>query len=35
MKELIQLCEVLEINYIVLKPSPIEDVDFTEELKKP
>lgn len=32
-KELIQLCEILEIDYIVLKPSPIEEVDFSEEHK--
>ncbi|WP_421662697.1 GNAT family N-acetyltransferase [Lysinibacillus telephonicus] len=32
-KELIQQCGILEIDYIVLKPSPIEDVDFSDEHK--
>lgn len=30
-KELIKLCSVLEIDYMVLKPSPIENVDFSDE----
>lgn len=33
-KELIQLCEILMVDYIVLKPSPIEDIDFGEEYKE-
>lgn len=32
-KELIQLCTVLDLDYIVLKPSPIEEVDFSDENK--
>ncbi|GLC89798.1 GNAT family N-acetyltransferase [Lysinibacillus piscis] len=33
-KELVKLCEILDIDYIVLKPSPIEEVDFSDEHKK-
>lgn len=32
-KELIQLCKILEVEYIALKPSPIENVDFNNENK--
>lgn len=32
-KELSKLCKLLEIDYIVLKPSPIEDVDFNGKNK--
>lgn len=32
-KELIQLCKILDIDYIILKPSPIEEVDYSEEHK--
>ncbi|WP_341300273.1 hypothetical protein MHB44_17985 [Lysinibacillus sp. FSL H8-0500] len=32
-KELIKLCTILEIDYIILKPSPIEDVNFSDESK--
>ncbi|WPK10294.1 GNAT family N-acetyltransferase [Lysinibacillus louembei] len=32
-KELVKLCEILGVDYIVLKPSPVEEADFSDKAK--